>query len=231
MKASRLCSLLFLSWGLGTAISAGAASYTESGDAGELVGTAQAVGPGVSSILGTISSESGTGFVDVDVYRLELPAGDLSAQVTSSVSNPTSGFDLDTALVLFDGFGVALRADDDGASSAICDFCARVEHTLAVPGTYYLAVLDVVDVIGPVSGAGLIWDPDLRLVENGAPNGPGAGLPWIGWTALAAPDYVGGSYTVALSLTTVPVPAALPLPGGALAWLGFFSVRGRRPRQ
>ena len=76
----------------------------ESVDAGELIGTALAVGAGVSSIQGQVDSNRITGVVDIDVYRLELPAGEFSAAVTASTG------DLDTALVLFDGTGKGLQA-------------------------------------------------------------------------------------------------------------------------
>ncbi|RXM22241.1 hypothetical protein EO238_24865, partial [Citrobacter sp. AAK_AS5] len=56
----------------------------ESVDAGELIGTALAVGAGVSSIQGQVDSNRITGVVDIDVYSLDLPAGDFSAAVTVS---------------------------------------------------------------------------------------------------------------------------------------------------
>lgn len=102
----------------------------ESVDAGDLIGTALAVGAGVSSIQGQIASNASTGVVDVDVYRLDLPAGEFSAGVTVSSDL------LDTALVLFDGIGRGLRADDDsGADVGACVDCARVGETLATAGT------------------------------------------------------------------------------------------------
>ena len=102
----------------------------ESVDAGELIGTALAVGAGVSSIQGQVDSNRITGVVDIDVYRLDLPAGDFSAAVTGSSDL------LDTALVLFDGTGRGLRADDDsGADVGACVDCARVGETLATAGT------------------------------------------------------------------------------------------------
>ena len=92
--------------------------------------SALAVGAGVSSIQGQVDSNRITGVVDIDVYRLDLPAGDFSAAVTVSSDL------LDTALVLFDGTGRGLRADDDsGADVGACVDCARVGETLATAGT------------------------------------------------------------------------------------------------
>ena len=130
MTASRFSSAIFVSCLFCAGAPAAASTYVEPVDAGDLIGTALAVGAGVSSIQGQIASNASTGVVDIDVYRLELPAGEFSAAVTASTGT------LDTALVLFDGTGRGLRADDDsGADVGACVDCARVGETLATAGT------------------------------------------------------------------------------------------------
>ena len=84
MTASRITNAILVSCLLCAGAPATASTYIESLDAGDLIGTALAVGPGVSSIQGQVASSRTTDVVDIDVYRLELPAGAFSAAVTAS---------------------------------------------------------------------------------------------------------------------------------------------------
>lgn len=227
MTASRITNAILVSCLLCAGAPATASTYIESLDAGDLIGTALAVGPGVSSIQGQVASSRTTDVVDIDVYRLELPAGAFSAAVTASIGT------LDTALVLFDGTGKGLRADDDSGDADTCLYCGRVTETLATAGTYYLAVFDVGDVDGPFSTDGLIWDEFVSGLENAPPNGDGKELPWTGWQLFEGagyPLYVAGSYAIDLSVATVPLPGALPLLACALAGLVLLAPKRRGGR-
>jgi hypothetical protein len=98
-----------------------AATYTESGDAGQTLATAQAVAPGTTQING------GLGFSgDVDLYRL-----DFSTSTTVTFHATSAG---DPNLILFDAAGHGLWGDDDGGGGLASQIVWNV-----TPGTYYLA--------------------------------------------------------------------------------------------
>jgi hypothetical protein len=186
-----------------------ALTYNETTDTGHLKGTASNVGPGIDTITGFLNSG------DVDVFRLELPAGEFIATVTEG--------DFNAAMVLFDAEGFGLRADDNSGGGSF----PKITETLTA-GTYYLAIFSIDDYLTPVSESGLIW-VGIMFDENSQPDYDGKNKPWNGWYSNGT---WGGSssYTIELNratidLSTVPEPGTLALFG---LGLGAFGLLRRR---
>lgn len=215
-------SLLTMSFLL--ASPAHAVDWTEIGDAGQLVGTAQApAGDGrLRNIYGTISTTN-----DVDLYRLYISSPDtFSASVNSTSGN------LDSAIALFNEQGYALYANDDamlGTRNAALP--AGNVHGPQAPGWYHLAVV----ALGtpPVSGDG--FTPDHYIFSNvSSPytqiltaTGPGGASSLTGWAPvdnLALNE----EYRLRLSgvqVSPVPEPETYAM---LLAGLGLIGTMVRR---
>lgn len=91
------------------AMPAGAVTYAEVGDTGDLPAGAQNVGLGVDTITGDISFGG-----DVDMYQLLLAAGTYTFETRNSFSG--GGTLHDPNLFLFNALGNPLAGNDDGAS-------------------------------------------------------------------------------------------------------------------
>ena len=116
--------------------SARAQNYSETGDAGQTLGTAQFTGvpgTGLTSISGTISS--GT---DADIFLIRI-----TAPSTFSASTVNLLTTLDTALFLFNSNGLAIYTNDDAAGGAAVQSTlpAGTSFTMSLaPGIYYIAI-------------------------------------------------------------------------------------------
>lgn len=216
-RALALLTLLGLPW------AARAQTWTESGDAGELPTSAQAVyGVGaLTTITGTIGA-NGFGGPDVDMYLLNLTGnGTFSA---TTVGLPGDLFDTQLFLFTLDGLGVYSNDDDPSAFGGRSTLPAFHPLTPVAPGLYYL----VVSAYGrkPTSSAGLIF-PETPFTGVLGPTGPGGAGPITGYTGTTAEAQV--SYTIAL---TGAQPAAIPEPGTlvlvSMTALGL--LLSRRPR-
>jgi hypothetical protein len=115
-------------------------NWTEVGDAGQLVGTAQTVtGTGtLQSITGALAG--GTANNDVDLYRIQITS---VAGFSATLVNAVTPTDVDSQLFLFDSTGTAVYSNDD-ANAAADEFRSTIAagalpNTLT-PGIYYLAV-------------------------------------------------------------------------------------------
>lgn len=189
-------SLVLSSCLLGTAH---AATYTEVGDAGDLLGTAQiTTGTGtLTHIAGSLGENGGQG--DVDLYRIMItdPTA-FSITVTASLSA-----DNDAILYLFNESGHFALMDDD-AGVGYLPGMVQGSFTTGTPGAYYLAFFL------------FATDP---IYTNSVLSG---------WNHMPAP-LQSGNYTLALtgadfasSPSAVPVPAAAWLFGsGALGLMGI----------
>ena len=110
-------------------------TYTESGDAGQTLGTAQAsgltVGASTVSIFGTISSA-----MDADLFQITLSAPMLFSATT------VGGSTLDTALFLFNSSGMAIYTNDDASGSSFqSTLPANSSFTMSLaPGTYFIGI-------------------------------------------------------------------------------------------
>lgn len=111
-----------------------AQTWTELGDAGDLLSTAQAVTtPSPSIIYGGINPT----FPDADVFALRLTAGVAFSATTVSFGG-LAGIS-DTQLFLFEsedsGHGIRYNDDID-----VIDFYSAINFTPASTGTYYLGI-------------------------------------------------------------------------------------------
>ncbi|MBC8121914.1 MAG: PEP-CTERM sorting domain-containing protein [Gemmatimonadaceae bacterium] len=201
-----------------------AVTFSESGDAGELPGTATSL-PGGNTTLSAISGSLS-----------ELDAADLFRIFISDAANfsaTIAGTGFDTQLFLFNdsGLGIYSNDDDPSASSAFgtSALLPGASPVTITTGFYYLAVS--VFNYDPHAAGGLIFpNPDGSIVPFDAilgPTGPGGASPVNSWTFLEAMTATGAGYTIALSgVTTVPEPSSIL---GLLTMTGFgLSVAWRR---
>ncbi len=177
----QLFSALALSLMLVAPTAALALVWAETGDAGELVDTAQFTsGAGqLTNITGSISIMPD----HVDVYCISIPDSDnFYAVITCST-------DADPDLWLFDQDGNGVTMEDICGAGSI----ALTPDFVPVPGPYFLVVSASDD--EAQSNSGSIWDAAGATVQR-SPDGPGAGDPLTGWTNTQPLPVA--SYTVSL---------------------------------
>jgi hypothetical protein len=194
------------------AICAGSVSaqiYTESGDTGGTLGTAQDVGAGITMIMGALSDLPD----NVDLYRLELPATlSLVAEVTSysaSGGNPAN----DSMLYLFDSTGAGIFGNDDLGGGS---FLSRITTGSLAAGTYYLGFSDFATLA-------LDQESDVWYAGDGVP--PASWDTLAGWTE--GSDF--GPYTITLNTETI-IPETSSILTGLLLCGGAVLAMRRRKR-
>jgi len=180
------------------------AQWVETGDAGELVGTAQTpLGVGaLTTITGSVGG-------DTDMYLISINS---PATFSASTVGSTGGRDSQLWLFTTSGMGIACNDDSVGFESTLSGPLV----TSIAPGNYLLAVNGFNS--NALSAGGLIF-PDTFPGVFG-PTGPGGGSPLTGWTG------AGASFGYTITLTGarfVPGPASLAL-------LGLVGLAGRRRR-
>lgn len=199
--------------GLALASAAQAQTWTEVGDADELVPQVTVgVGP-LTLIVGSTSAVSGD-VTGVDLYCIRVVDW---ANFSASL---VGGATFDTQLFLFTsgGMGIACNDDASGLQSALPPGNALYAGRTA-PEVVWIAVSGYNR--DPQSVGGLIFPNTFSGVHG--PTGPGGGSPLSGWTGTPAR----GDYRLALTgveYCEIPAPGALALVG--LAGL----VAGRRRR-
>ena len=194
-----------------------AASFTEIGDAGETLGTAQVIQSGSQPL----ESISGTLFRDADIFNIFLTGGQTFSATTISPSTlvelpvdnllgvPTKVLE-DPQLYLFDSSQSTLPSGGFSPSDS---------------GIYSLA-LSSFD-YDPVSTGGIIF-PSEPSTEVYGPTGPGGGLSLSGFEGVSNSS---GNYSIALSgAETVPEPSSTlgMLAFGALG--AVFWLRKKRKK-
>jgi hypothetical protein len=204
--------------------SVSAVTYTETGDAGQSLASAQATGAGsqqLTQIFGSLLSQT-----DIDIFAINVT--DFSIFAATTVNGFTGG--LDTALFLFNGSGLPVYANDDGATVG----STLPAGSLLGPqsnGLYFLAI--------SLSGSEPVNFANQLLFALGSsttlrgpdPNTSGSLFNWD--TSLA--DGTGTTFPAGYQIdligasTAVPEPSVLALyVGGGLSLLVIISLRRRR---
>jgi hypothetical protein len=184
-----------------------AAPWSEVGDAGELLASAQQpTGAGsLDSISGSISTVD-----DQDLFRIFISDPTAFSAVTTGGDPTDPATQLDSMLALFDSSGVGIVLNDDRVLNDGNSQLGALPLG-ATPGIYYLAIFD--DSSLPVSGAGafpgdLIWtQPIFPFTGQRAPDGGGGSSPLSEWVA-ESNNALGSAYSIALTgVTFVPEPS------------------------
>ena len=193
-KHSQLGGMKFASLALLLLPALQAGTYTEFGDAGQTLSTAQVTGgfpqeTPLTHIVGTL----GPG--QADIFLIRLTGGQtFSATTVSSSSNF-----FDTQLFLFDSNGRGVYAnDDDPDSPPQSTLPASDILTPVFPGLYYLAISG--SGFLPQSAAGLIFPSTAipGLLDSGVvgPTGPGGAQTLSGWSSTSSEA---GAYDILLT--------------------------------
>ncbi|MFG6102395.1 PTPA-CTERM sorting domain-containing protein [Leptothoe sp. EHU-05/26/07-4] len=196
-----------LAIGLGSLESVSAAQLTESGDAGELIPTAQLLPGGIDSVVGGIAS-------DRDLYGFNWGGGNLALEVISA--------SFDSQLFVFDSLGEIIGANDDGGVGLLSLLSGNLTS-----GLYYVGIgafnsdplnsfgQDIEDPLG--GGSSTAFQPGqcgLSLTD----------CTLSSWRS----NRRSGDYTVRFSSPTiaadVPTPALLP----GLVGMGAALIRKRK---
>ena len=203
-----------------------AVDWTEIGDAGQLVSTAQMPTGDegrLRNIYGTISTNN-----DVDLFRIYI-----SNPTTFSAGVSSTSGNLDSGLILFNQGGYALYGNDDAMlGTRVSSLPAGHLNGPQAPGWYNLAIF----ALGtpPVSGDG--FTPDHYMFPNvSSPftqiltaTGPGGAAPLTGWAQLEDTVALNEEYRIRLSGVTVsPVPEPETY-AMLLAGLGLMGTMIRR---
>lgn len=203
-------------------LAAGAAhagAVTESGDAGQLLGSAQTFSTGViSTISGSLLTTSATDYADL--FRVYLYAGTTFSATTTASAWNTNNFD--TALFLFDGAGHGVVANDDDPNIGLQSTITITKNVVAT-GYYYLAIAGAgytpVSSSGPIFGS-LLGKDQVLSINGGA---------LTGWQSQSQE---GDAYEIKLhgayaNAAPVPEPATISM---LMAGLGLVGVAARRRR-
>ena len=180
--------------------------WNETGDAGELPGSAQLVTG--SGSLDLISGSLTIGADAVDMYRICItnPVG-FSALATD--------VGLDTQLFLFDAAGMGIYGDDDSGGGLNAYLPAGHTYSPTTVGNYYLAISDWNR--DPYSSSGAIFDSGLGTV---GPTGSGGGNPIDSW--IQSGSDATGTYSIELTGAEYLCDGQIPAPGAIL--LGSIGV-------
>lgn len=163
-------SLFILALATIAAPTAFAGVWSEAGDAGQTIGTAQVTGGAgtLTAIQGTIQSDT-----DVDLYCIHI------IDPSTFSATLTCGTFAQNDLWLFNSGGIGREGNDACQFSAVLLTSAFVSGV----GTYYLGIS--ADGADAFSAGGNIW---LTPAVQGAraPDGPGGAQPLINWAGTSA---------------------------------------------
>jgi hypothetical protein len=221
-RAVTLAVLLLVGGALGPAC---AATFSETGDAGQTPGQAQstqAAGPAgtaLTAVSGTILSAT-----DADLFLITI-ADPLAFSATTF--NAGTGDFLDTQLFLFSVAGAPILMNDDDASGLTLQSTLPAGHPLrpTSAGSYLLGVS--LSGFDPVNlNNQLLFEPLGSFVQSTDVRGPNAGLQPALLSDFSFSGFAGGggSYQVQLTGVTVPVPEPstwlmLAVGAAGLPWL------------
>ena len=210
-------------------------TYTETGDVGDMLATAQQIigtnGTALTSITGNLTLANGIS--DSDMYEIYISnTGTFSASNTA-FSAGANNFDSQIFLFRADGLGVV--GNDDAASGGSQSAIPAGSFT-GTAGLYYLLISGSgrYATSGATNPGALIFpnytDNTTDPTTTVRPTGPGGGAPLSGYTGNSNEA---GKYVVALAGAQFFTPAAVPEPGAYVFMLGgaaglAFALRARR---
>lgn len=209
------------------ASSVSAVTYTEVGDAGQSLGTAQSTGPGnlaLTQIFGSLLSAT-----DVDIFAINIT--DFTAFSASTVNALTGN--LDTSLFLFTSAGLPVYANDDapGGGSVGSTLPAGNAFGPQSTGLYYLAIsLSGSDAVNFANQL-LFMSLSSTSVRGPNPSANGALSSWDSSLANGSGTTFPAGYQIDLtgaSTAVVPEPSALALLLAGSLGLLFVGCKRRR---
>ncbi len=230
IKAAALAGLVLTA---ASAAFASPVSYTEVGDAGDLVsGTVQSVtgaaGSSVTSINGSLTSSAG--IFDGDAFKIYISAPSTFSASTVGFTPGANNFDSELFLFNLDGTGIAMNDDDatsGGSQSAITAGNALTAGLSA--GYYYLLITG--NGMDPSNGSGLIFPSWTDGSDPTGIYGPNSHAPITGF---GGASNEGGAYSIALTGVSIAASAAtIPEPGTLFLGLtaGLMLLAAVRRRQ
>jgi hypothetical protein len=213
-----------------------AVSFTEMGDAGESISTAQAVAAAgtvpLDSIAGSLASLN-----DADLFQIFLTGSRAFSATTRNAATDQAVIDaaigitptvaLNPQLFLLDANGRGVYANDDNSGSSQATLLSGGLFSPQQSGIYYLGISGSGD--NPVSTAGAIFPAsDSSFPFNVGATGAGGQLPLSGFSSISGTvvnsgDYT-GEYRIALTGSQF-VQAAQPIPEPSSA-LGLLVLGG-----
>jgi len=144
--------------------------HAETGDAGDLPGSAQFT-PGTGNLPGITGTLSSSGDADMFWIMITNPA------MFSATTVGTPGTLFDSQLFLFTAAGLGVRANDDCPTGGFRS-CIPMGSGPTTAGLYLLAISGFDR--DPFSGGGLIF-PSFPFTGIFGPTGPGGGSAITGW--------------------------------------------------
>jgi hypothetical protein len=213
-----------------------AATFTQIGDTGQTLSTAQEIPAGLDPLTAISGQISGTN--TIGLFKIFLTGGQTFSATTVSANtlinvpidvllgapNPNL---IDPQLFLFDADGNGVYGNDDSFGSTQATLPSGGFSPLQ-SGFYFLAVASAG--LTPVSSGGSIFGP-ADATGIFAPNGVGAGQPLLGFTGTGGSNW---RYDIALTGVTTnahAVPEPEHTAGLIAAAALFFSYRWGRKRR
>jgi hypothetical protein len=194
-----------------------AATFTEIGDAGQTLGSAQIINtlPGGTSLTAIFGTMEGSG---ADLFQIFLTGGQTFSATT--VNNTTF---FDSQLFLFNSTGIGIYAnDDDPNNPPQSTLPSGISFTPSASGIYYLAISGSGYL--PQSSGGFIFPVSGGLLDQTGgtqnavgPTGPGGASALSAWSSASSET---GSYEIDLTGAQFVSSSAVPEPATGIL-LGF----------